>query len=102
MRGGSERRQQRAGWLFVAPAVVLIGVFFFLPVIAGLLLSFTDFDVYAIGRPDTARLVGLANYAQVLSDPLFWKALGNTFVFVLLGGPLSVIVSLVAALLVSS
>ena len=102
MRGSTERRQHLAGWGFVAPALILIGVFFFVPVIAGLLLSFTDFDVYAIGQPDTARWVGLANYVQVLSDPVFWKALGNTFVFVLVGGPLSVLVSLVAALLVSS
>ena len=102
MRATSERRQHLAGWGFVAPALVLIGVFFFVPVIAGLLLSFTDFDVYAIGQLDSARWVGLANYVQVLSDPVFWKALGNTFVFVLVGGPLSVGVSLVAALLVSS
>ncbi len=92
----------RAGWLFVSPALALIGAFFFLPVLGGLVLSFTDFDIYAIGRPDVARVVGVDNYAHVLSDPMFWKALGNTFTFVLLGGPLSVFVSLVAALLVTS
>jgi multiple sugar transport system permease protein len=102
MRGTVEIRQHRAGWAFVTPALALIGVFFFVPVLGGLLLSFTDFDVYAIGRPDTARLVGFENYARVLADPLFWKALGNTFVFVLVGGPLSVAASLVAALLVSA
>jgi multiple sugar transport system permease protein len=82
--------------------LVLIGVFFFVPVLAGLFLSFTDFDIYAIGRPDTARFMGLENYRQVLSNPLFWQALGNTFLFVILGGPLSVLTSLVAALLVSA
>ena len=97
-----EVRQNRAGWVFVLPALSLIGVFFFLPVLGGLVLSFTDFDIYAIGRPDTARFMGIGNFAQVFSNPLFWKALGNTFVFVLVGGPLSVITSLVAALLVSS
>jgi multiple sugar transport system permease protein len=97
-----EARQNRAGWAFVAPALVLIGVFFFVPVLAGLFLSFTDFDIYAIGRPDTARFMGLENYRQVLSNPLFWQALGNTFLFVILGGPLSVLTSLVAALLVSA
>jgi multiple sugar transport system permease protein len=97
-----EVRQNRAGWVFVLPALSLIGVFFFLPVLGGLALSFTDFDIYAIGRPDTARFMGIANYAQVLTNPMFWKALGNTFMFVLIGGPLSVITSLVAALLVSS
>ena len=98
----TEARQNRAGWAFIAPALALIGVFFFLPVLGGLLLSLTDFDIYAIGRPDTARFMGLANYAQVLKNPLFWKALGNTFTFVLVGGPLSVVTSLAAALLLSS
>ncbi len=102
MRGVVEARQNRAGWAFVAPALALIGLFFFVPVLAGLFLSFTDFDVYAIGRPDTARFMGLENYRQVLANPLFWQALGNTFLFVILGGPLSVITSLVAALLVSA
>ena len=102
MRGAVEVRQHRAGWAFVAPALALIGVFFFVPVLAGLVLSFTDFDVYAIGRPDTARFMGLANYLQVLRSPDFWRALGNTLYFVLVGGPLSVAASLVAALLVNS
>jgi len=102
MRGVAEARQNRAGWAFVAPALALIGLFFFMPVLAGLFLSFTDFDIYAIGRPDTARFMGLENYRQVLSNPLFWQALGNTFLFVILGGPLSVLTSLVAALLVSA
>jgi len=102
MRGSVERRQHRAGWAFVTPALVLIGVFFFVPVLAGLFLSFTDFDIYAIGRPETVRFVGLANYARALSNSLFWQALGNTLFFVLVGGPLSVVTSLVAALLVSS
>ena len=102
MRGVVEARQNRAGWAFVAPALALIGLFFFVPVLAGLFLSFTDFDIYAIGRPDTARFMGLENYRQVLSNPLFWQALGNTFLFVILGGPLSLLTSLVAALLVSA
>jgi multiple sugar transport system permease protein len=102
VRGAVEIRQNRAGWAFVTPALALIGVFFFVPVLAGLFLSFTDFDVYAIGRPDTARFMGLRNYAQVLTTPLFWQALGNTFFFVVVGGPLSVVTSLGAALLVNA
>ena len=45
------------GWGFVAPALLAIGAFFFVPVVASLLLSFTDFDVYAVARPDRLRLV---------------------------------------------
>jgi multiple sugar transport system permease protein len=80
----------------------LIATFFFLPVLAALLLSFTDFDIYALGDLDRLRFVGLGNYLQLLQSPLFWTALGNTCYFVVVGGPLSVAVSLGAALLVNS
>jgi multiple sugar transport system permease protein len=94
--------QTRAAWVFLAPALLLIGAFFVLPVIAGLVLSFTDFDIYAIGDPGVARLVGLRNYHQVLTEPDFWNALRNTLYFVVAGGPLSMLASLGAALLVNS
>lgn len=97
-----ERQQARTAGFFLAPALALIAVFFVLPVVSGLLLSLTDFDVYAIGAPGTARFVGLRNYARALGNPEFWKAVRNTFHFVLVGGPLSVLVSLSAALLVNA
>ena len=88
--------------MFLSPALGLISVFFVLPVVGGLVLSLTDFDIYSIASPDNARFVALGNYGKILADPIFWKALGNTMYFVLVGGPLSVLTSLVAALLVSS
>jgi multiple sugar transport system permease protein len=96
------RAESRAAWFFLAPALGLIGLFFAVPVLVGLLLSLTDFDIYAIGSLGNARFVGLGNYAQALSTPLFWQALGNTFTFVVVSAPLSMIVSLIAALMVSS
>ncbi|MGC8731052.1 MAG: carbohydrate ABC transporter permease [Halothiobacillaceae bacterium] len=94
-------RWSPAFW-FLAPALGLIAVFFALPILAALLLSFTDFDIYAIGDPSALRWVGLANYRQLLDHALFWTALSNTLYFVLLGGPLSVALSLAAALLVNA
>jgi multiple sugar transport system permease protein len=92
----------RAAWLFLAPALLLIGVFFFLPVLASFVLSVTDFDIYAIGDLSNARVVGLGNYTALFDNPLFWTALQNTFYFALVGGPLTVAVSLAAALLVNA
>jgi multiple sugar transport system permease protein len=92
----------RAGWFFLAPALTLIGVFFFLPVIAALLLSVTDFDLYALADFGNVRWVGLRNYAELLRNSVFWTALINTFYFALVGGPLTVAVSLGAALLVNA
>ncbi|MEO5987557.1 MAG: sugar ABC transporter permease [Candidatus Eisenbacteria bacterium] len=97
----STRRQERAGWAFVTPGLALIAVFFVLPVVVGLVLSFTDFDLYAIGDPSTVRFVALGNYLQVLRNPEFWHALRNTFFFVVVGGPLSVAASLGAAMLLN-
>ena len=93
---------KRAVILFLGPALVAIGVFFFVPVLAAFALSFTDFDIYALGSFDYARFVGFKNYAQLLADPLFWKAFRNTLEFLLIGGPLSIGVSLAAELMVQS
>lgn len=91
-----------AAWFFLAPALTLIGVFFFLPVAASLLLSVTDFDLYGVANPGNTRFVGFENYARLLRTPDFWAALKNTFYFALVGGPLTIAVSLGAALLLSS
>lgn len=98
----SERAQARAAWLFLTPALLLIVVFFALPVGAALLLGFTDFDIYSLADRDAIRLIGFDNYRALLSSPLFWQALRNTAEFALIGGPLSIAVSLAAALLVNA
>jgi multiple sugar transport system permease protein len=92
-------RLQVVAWGFVAPALLVIGVFFFLPVLAGVALSLTDFDIYALANLHNLRFVGLDNYMQLLRAPLFWQALGNTLYFVAVGVPLSIGLSLGAALL---
>ena len=91
-----------AGWCFVGPALLVIAVFFFVPVVAALAMSLTDFDIYALADSRNMRLVGLQNYAQLLQTPLFWQAFGNTLYFVVVGVPLSITVSFGAALLLHS
>jgi multiple sugar transport system permease protein len=91
-----------AAWFFLAPALSLIGVFFFLPVAASFILSLTDFDLYGIANPSNTRFVGAHNYTRLLSTPDFWNALKNTFYFAFVGGPLTIAVSLGAALLLNS
>ena len=91
-----------AGWTFAAPALLVITVFFFLPVVAALALSVTDFDIYALADIDNLRFVALDNYIGLLHNPLFWKTLVNTLYFVVVGVPLSIAVSLGSALLLQS
>ncbi|WP_329742212.1 sugar ABC transporter permease [Dyella sp. A6] len=92
----------RAAWLFLAPALLVLGVFFLLPVLGALLLSFTDYDLYALANLHNLRFVALGNYWALLHRPLFWAALGHTFYFVVVGVPLSMAASLGAALLLHS
>ena len=80
-------RASTAGWVFAAPALLAIAVFFLLPVLAAFGLSLTDFDLYAVADVRNVRFVGLGNYLRLLDTPLFWKALGNTTLFVALGVP---------------
>lgn len=89
-------------WWFLTPALLVLGVFFLLPVLAGLGLSLTDYDLYALANIHNLRFVGLANYWHLLHRPLFWAALGHTLYFVLVGVPLSMLASLGTALLLNS
>ncbi|GMV58009.1 MAG: sugar ABC transporter permease [Betaproteobacteria bacterium] len=91
-----------AAWLFVAPALSAIAVFFAVPVVAALAMSFTDFDIYALADIANLRFAGLDNYVRLVQTPLFWQALFNTLYFVVVGVPLSIAASLGAALLLHS
>jgi multiple sugar transport system permease protein len=95
-------RARLAGWVFAGPALIIIGVFFFLPVLAAFAVSLTDFDLYALADIRNLRFVGLENYARLLHSREFWRALGSTAYFVVAGVPLSLAVSLLAALLLNS
>ena len=102
-RGGAgSSAERRAAWVLVTPALAAILVFFALPVLAGFVLSLADFDLYALADPGATRWVGAGNYASLLADPLFWKALGNTLLLVGLGVPLTLLLALGGALLVHS
>jgi multiple sugar transport system permease protein len=97
-----KNNEARAALLFLAPAIIILSLFFFLPVIAGFALSVTDFDLYTLGDVHNLRFVALRNYRELFANPVFWTAFGNTMYFALVGGPLTVAVSLFAALLVNA
>lgn len=97
-----ERSNLSVIFIFLAPALSAILFFFIIPVIAAFLISFTDFDIYTLGDFRRIRFIGFGNYIKLFQDELFFKALFNTFYFVLVGGPLSILVSLSTALLLNS
>ncbi len=94
--------EARAGWAMSSPALAAITLFFVAPAVASLFLSFTDFDIYALANLDNLRFVGFQNYARLIENPLFWKAMTNTLLFVVFGVPFIVALSLAAAMLVNS
>lgn len=94
--------RERAAWGFVAPALIAIVVFFAVPVVGSLLLSVTDFDIYALADLGNMRFVGLQNYERLLTNPLFWQAMKNTVWFSVLGVPLTIGASLAAALILNA
>jgi multiple sugar transport system permease protein len=88
---------KRGDWLaaaiFLAPNMVGLVVFIVIPVIAGLAISFTDWDMLSV-----PEFIGLDNYIELLTDdPLFWHTLKNTVLYSLMVIPGGMIVSLVLA-----
>ncbi len=92
-------RQERTAWLFAGPVLAIIAAVLVLPVMLALALSLTDYSIYALADWDNVRFVGLGNFADLLRTPLFWRALGNTALFAVLGVPMAIGASLAAALL---
>lgn len=86
--------ESRAGWVLVAPALVLLTLFVVWPALAAAGLSVLNWRA-----PGSAPFVGLDNYRRALTDPEFLRAARNTALFALLAAPLQVGVALGLALL---
>ncbi|OAH10196.1 carbohydrate ABC transporter permease [Streptomyces jeddahensis] len=88
----SKLRRREALWfyLFVSPWVIGFLVFLLGPMISSIYLSLTDWDSFT-----PPKWVGLQNYVKLLTDdPVFWKALGNTFHYAAISVPLGLLVGL--------
>jgi multiple sugar transport system permease protein len=96
--GGCEaaRAQALAGYLFIAPAMVIFFVFTLLPVAIALYLSFTNYDVFT-----KMDWIGAANYQDVFEDEFFWRAFWNTTTYTAWTIPLSMAIGLGLALLLN-
>ena len=86
-------RQNRAGFLFVLPALLFFGSVFILPLAQSIAYSF-----YKILPGGTMEFVGLRLYEKVLTDSTFWTAVYNTVHLLILSVPTTVILALAVAL----
>lgn len=91
-----QRRETRAALWFISPWILGFFLFTAGPMVASLVLSFTDYSL--VGQ---AHAVGAANYQELLSDPRVRISLTNTFVYALLYVPLGTAVALGLALLLN-
>jgi multiple sugar transport system permease protein len=92
------RGQNRAGWLFTAPFLVLYVLFLIGPVLIGVVISLFNTTTVQSGL---GGWVGLSNYADVLSNPEFWSSMWHSVLFTLLTTPLLVLLPLLFAILAS-
>lgn len=97
-RGKVRERNNKIGYVFVAPLVFGVLAFAVYPMFAALYLSFKQTSGAAL----SGKWVGLSNYRYALYDPIFWKSLYNTFYMGILSVAFGIIVSFVLASMINS
>jgi multiple sugar transport system permease protein len=95
----AHRAEARSARAFVAPALLLLVVFFFVPIVLCFVLSLTNARLIS---PDGPQFVGLDNFTRLLQDPLFSKSLTNTAYFAAVVVPVQSAFALVLALLINT
>lgn len=91
------RGEARAAYVLLAPNLLLLGLFVFVPLVGAFVISLQRTDGFGSGT-----FAGLDNYARLLTDGLFWRSLVNTTAFTVLVTPLSMALGLGAAVLLNS
>ncbi|MGW4640177.1 carbohydrate ABC transporter permease [Sphaerisporangium sp. NPDC004334] len=90
------RAETRWAYVFLLPWLIGLVVFQAGPMVASLVLSFTDYDLI-----DSPRFAGLGNYAKMAQDPKVARAVGNTVLYTLLHVPLAIVLALALALVLN-
>ncbi len=93
-----KRRAEPTPYLFVSPTVLLLVVLMFIPI--AMVVGYSFYDNVIMKR--SPELVGLANYAEILTDDTFWVAVRNTAVFVTVSVVVHLVLGLVFAMLLNS
>jgi len=84
-------------WAFASPWIIIFVVFMAAPIIASLILSFSDFGIANIANPFNLTFIGFQNYVKLVHDPTFITAVQNTLEFVIVGIPLDIALGLLIA-----
>jgi len=90
-----QRRKTIVAYAFIAPAMAFLIVFLFIPLVAAIYLSFTDYDLLT-----APGWVGVENYVRLWEDPLFWRGLRNSFIYLIVT-PILIVLSIALAIVVN-
>lgn len=89
-------------YIFISPAIFLVVIFFIVPVVIALFLSFTNMDLNGLADYGKIDFIGLTNYKEIFMDKEFLKAVSNTIFYLLVGVPTVIITSLTLAILINA
>ncbi len=85
-------------YLFLLPALIILGLTVFWPALQAFYLSFTRYE-YDLTQPP--QWIGFANFRRLWVDPVFWQTLGNTLLYLAGVVPILVVTPLLLAILVN-
>ncbi|RCW17118.1 ABC transporter permease [Streptococcus gallolyticus] len=95
----AKTKESFMGYLFLSPAMIILGLFLFLPTLLSIYYAFTN---YYLLTPDATQFIGFDNFVKLFSDPLFMQSLKNIGQFVIFIIPIQLGLALGLALLVNN
>ena len=90
------KRNPLTPFLFLVPGLIILGAFIFYPMLHAIWLSFTNYNIV-----NDAEFIGLENYQALFEDPLFWRVLGQTLLYLIIVVPALVVLPIFLAILVN-
>ncbi|WP_294373912.1 carbohydrate ABC transporter permease [uncultured Clostridium sp.] len=88
---GIESRTNKWGWGFVSLSIIFISLFVFYPTVQSFITSLQS------GMGNNLKFAGLSNYTRLMSDDTFKKAVGNTFLYLIVQVPVMIVLALIIA-----
>ena len=95
-RISADGRRARTAWLFLTPAILVLTAFTLYPMVQAVYLSLTDYNLIRV-----AEWVAIDNYLELVGDPAFWNAFGNTLFYAVVVTPATVILALMFAVMLN-
>jgi len=90
-------REEKFGWILSSPYIIYFVIISAFPIIFSLILMFMRWNMLS-----SMQFIGLQNFITLFQDPLFWKALLNTFIFLIIHIPLQICLALLISALLNS